>query len=100
MTKMRRALTALAAAAVMLPLGLASIPQAQATACYSKGEYTSPTYAHAWVDYGSCKYGSTRSMAHINTTADSGWYWGSTNAEAWGFNAIAPEAHALGDPWR
>ena len=87
----KRVIAVLAALALAVPMGMASMPQAQA-ACYSAGTSQTPFVAEAHVNYGSCKVGTTRSVAHVNTTGDSGWYQGSTSARASGFNLI--DSHA------
>ncbi len=84
----------LSVVALAIPLGLVSTPEANAAACYTTYKYISVVYAEASVNYGSCKVGSTRSVAHVNFTLDSGWYEGSTRAESSGFNALPNGAYA------
>lgn len=74
---------ALVAGAAFVGIGAAP---AQAAACYTAGASASITLAKAHVNYGSCKRGTTRSTAQLGfTTADSGWYAGSTNAQVSGW---------------
>ncbi len=79
--------------ALALGMGVVAAAPAQAAACYSASASASITLAKASVSYGSCHKGTTRSTAQLGlTSADSGWYAGSTNAKVSGWG-IPYNAH-------